>query len=294
VDCNRFVDYIVAESLAQRYPTLRTQVANSHSHFRTHLTAASARSRVSPTIQPHGSHISSLQELPSTESPAPAHPPSAHPTGTVDDEESMAERWLPATCHPPRRWTADNDLESCFGPVSIRSIELLGVDPSFPTSAAAVPVFPDSIPDPFILRRLAETYDANSSSSFAHAENGSMANTVNDATHLFTYRPLKDSKVRLLDAGDHAHHPLGVGFLCVPTTDYGLPEPLCPYLSGPITLQRFHGSLSRTLRYPNILVRPVTTCRAIRMHPVSFLSHTVSVDVKMYTLLSNRLPNAAV
>ena len=46
-----------------------------------------------------------------------------------------------------------------------------------------------------------------------------MANTVNDASLLFAYRPLVASKVRLLDAGDHAHHPLGVGYLCVPTTD---------------------------------------------------------------------------
>jgi hypothetical protein len=49
VDCNRFVDYIVAESLAQRHPALRTQIANSHSHFRSRLNAATARSRAAPT-----------------------------------------------------------------------------------------------------------------------------------------------------------------------------------------------------------------------------------------------------
>ena len=43
VDCNRFVDYIVAESLAQRHPTLRTQIVNSHSHFRSRLNAAASR-----------------------------------------------------------------------------------------------------------------------------------------------------------------------------------------------------------------------------------------------------------
>jgi hypothetical protein len=36
-DCNRFVDYIVAESLAQRHPQLRAQVAASHSQFRSRL-----------------------------------------------------------------------------------------------------------------------------------------------------------------------------------------------------------------------------------------------------------------
>ncbi|KAI2509024.1 hypothetical protein MHU86_5400 [Fragilaria crotonensis] len=62
VDCNRFVDYIVAESLAQRNPTLRTQVANSHSHFRTRLNAASARSRTTSTAPSHGARVRSLQE----------------------------------------------------------------------------------------------------------------------------------------------------------------------------------------------------------------------------------------
>ncbi|KAI2509025.1 hypothetical protein MHU86_5401 [Fragilaria crotonensis] len=119
--------------------------------------------------------------------------------------------------------TGDDDFESCFGPISIRSIELLGVDASCPSSAEMVPVpAPAPIPDPFVLRRLAETYDVTTSASFAHADNGSMANTVHDATLLFAYRLLKDSKVRLLDAGDHAHHPLGVGFLCVPTTNRGI------------------------------------------------------------------------
>ena len=45
-ECNSFVDYIVAESLAQRHPTLRAQVANSHSHFRSRLNAANARTRL--------------------------------------------------------------------------------------------------------------------------------------------------------------------------------------------------------------------------------------------------------
>ena len=49
-----------------------------------------------------------------------------------------------------------------------------------------------------------------------------MANTVNDANLLFAYRPLHNSTVRLLDAGNHAHHPLGAGYLCVPTNDRGI------------------------------------------------------------------------
>ena len=62
VDCNCFVDYIVAiMSLAQHNPTVCTQVANSHSHFLTRLNAALACSRVSPSAPPHGSRICSLQ-----------------------------------------------------------------------------------------------------------------------------------------------------------------------------------------------------------------------------------------
>ena len=49
-----------------------------------------------------------------------------------------------------------------------------------------------------------------------------MANTVHDSVLLFAYRPLKDSKVCLLDDGGHAHHPSGIGFLCVPTANRGI------------------------------------------------------------------------
>ncbi|KAI2497911.1 retrotransposon [Fragilaria crotonensis] len=156
--------------------------------------------------------------------------------------------------------TGDDDFESCFGPISIRSIELLGVDASCPSSAEMVPVpAPAPIPDPFVLRRLAETYDVTTSASFAHADNGSMANTVHDATLLFAYRLLKDSKVRLLDAGDHAHHPLGVGFLCVPTTNRGIAGAPHPYSFGRIT-PRSPGSSSRTRLFLNSSAHLDITC----------------------------------
>jgi hypothetical protein len=38
---------------------------------------------------------------------------------------------------------------------------------------------------------------------------------------LFAYRPLPRTNVRLFDAGHHAHHPVGVGFLCVPVDNRG-------------------------------------------------------------------------
>ena len=44
-----------------------------------------------------------------------------------------------------------------------------------------------------------------------------MTCTTNDASLLFCYRVLSDSRIRLFDAGQHIHRPVGVGFLKVPT-----------------------------------------------------------------------------
>jgi hypothetical protein len=64
----------------------------------------------------------------------------------------------------------------------------------------------------FLFRRLSETYDPDSRSVFAHADNGSMACTTSDAALLYLYRalPSNSTKVRLFDAGSHSHHPDGV------------------------------------------------------------------------------------
>ncbi|KAI2495083.1 hypothetical protein MHU86_19438 [Fragilaria crotonensis] len=48
-----------------------------------------------------------------------------------------------------------------------------------------------------------------------------MACTANDRRLLFAYRPLTRTNVRLFDAGHHAHHPVGVGFLCIPVDNRG-------------------------------------------------------------------------
>ena len=149
----------------------------------------------------------------------PAHPHSKHPT--IMDEELMVNGYQQHVIHLVDD-VADDNFEPCFGPVSICSIKLLGIDTSCPASMEAMPVLPVLIQDPILLCCHAVTYDADSSLSVAHADNGLMANTVNDAALLFAYRPLKDSKVCLLDTGDHAHHPLGVCFLCIPTTHCGI------------------------------------------------------------------------
>ena len=52
MECNRFVNHIVAESLAQRHPALRMRIANSHSHFRSCCNAATARARLTSNPGP--------------------------------------------------------------------------------------------------------------------------------------------------------------------------------------------------------------------------------------------------
>jgi hypothetical protein len=209
-ECNRFVDYIVAESLSQRHPTLRTQVANSHSHFRNRLNAATARARA---MQPAGSSrtVRSLQLSQETSSDlASSSPPAA--------EDLPAEQdYRQHSIHIVGDDDLQEDFESCFTSLSIHSVQILGVDDSSPLSAETVLLPPTSPCESLAIRRLAETYDATTASVFAHADNGSMACTAHDSKLLFAYRPLVASNVRLFDAGEHVHRPLGFGFLCVPT-----------------------------------------------------------------------------
>jgi hypothetical protein len=227
-DCNRFVDYIVAESLAQRHPQLKAQVAASHRQFRSRLALAGARSRSGPSSnasapvsrtvrsihadQPTvGTTISSLE--------SPAIPPD----GPFDDD-----------CGPTRyqqhsiTTNADDDnsdFEECFTAATMRSVTIDVATAPFalPTSDTVVTSEILAPAEPLLLRRLAATHDPDSDLSFAHADNGSMACTTNEASLLFAYRPLRQTNVRLFDAGQHAHHPTGVGFLCVPVDNRGRP-----------------------------------------------------------------------
>jgi hypothetical protein len=52
-DCNRFVNYIVAESLAQRHPQLRAQVASAHSQFRSRINTG-RHNIVRPSVNERG------------------------------------------------------------------------------------------------------------------------------------------------------------------------------------------------------------------------------------------------
>ena len=115
----------------------------------------------------------------------------------------------------------DMDFEVCFEVPSIHSITITVANDAAPALPTSDTVHLDVPQDPVLLRRLAETYDHTHQVSFAHADNGSMACTAHDRQLLFAYRPLHRTNVRLFDAGHHAHHPVGVGFLCVPVDNSG-------------------------------------------------------------------------
>ena len=212
------MDYIVAESLAQRHPTLRAQVANSHSHFRSRLNAANARTRLMPG-GPAPRAIRALQVAPNEDSSDPVPPAD---TTVPDDAEDTGDRgYRQHSIHLLQDDDDDDDFEQYFSALSLQAVHVCrGTDDTTSASAETVSLPPLHSDDPSVIRRLAETYDAATTSTYAHADNGSMACTANDASLLFAYRPLVNSQVRLLDAGDHIHRPLGVGFLGIPTENH--------------------------------------------------------------------------
>jgi hypothetical protein len=227
-DCHRFVDYIVAQSLAQRHPKLRDQVAASHTQFRRRLNNSSARGTPrSPAIR----SLVTSDPHPYDSADPPALPLDTLPTSDDDDDHPTTEGYQLNAIRAPFPLDAE-DFEACFTHVDTASC-LFTSDgcPLFDAVTDTTAFQPlDDSPVPhdadtcLLLRRLAETYDATTRSVFAHADNGSMACTTSDATLLYSYRPLtaQNTKVRLFDAGSHPHIPHGVGFLRVPA--YRLPS----------------------------------------------------------------------
>ena len=212
-DCNRFVDYIVAEGLAQRHPQLKAQIANSHKQFRSRLNSANMRGRPSPdTTNSRPMRRILEDEVPTNDAVA-----------NNDDEDEEDGDELIGYQQNSLRASVDDamDFESCFDVPSIHSITVTVAEDNAPALPASETVHIDVSQDPIMLRRLAETYDHTLQLSYAHADNGSMACTAHDRQLLFAYRPLHKTNVRLFDAGHHAHHPVGVGFLCVPVDNSG-------------------------------------------------------------------------
>ena len=210
-DCNRFVDYIVAEGLSQRHPQLKAQIAYPHKQFRSRLNSANARARPNSGTPNNRAMRRILEDEPTGEDVNVA----ANDNEEEDDTIGYQQNSL--------RTTADDemDFEVCFAIPTVNSITVPVADVEEQVLPASETVRVDVAGDPILLRRLAETYDRTRQLSFAHADNGSMACTANDRHLLFAYRPLHRTNVRLFDAGHHAHHPVGVGFLCVPVDNRG-------------------------------------------------------------------------
>jgi Reverse transcriptase (RNA-dependent DNA polymerase)/GAG-pre-integrase domain len=277
VDCNRFVDYIVAEGLAQRHPQLRTQVANAHSQFRSRLNlrrdvaslrgspspgglSTTVRSILSDSCSPS---IESIQlDLPS------AAAPSERGSAPTDPSDGPYGYQVNALRHTSTLTPLEDDLdefEDCFANLRLNPCSTPVASnklTSETVSAVTVPFTDDNTgnvclqdTNRFLLKRLAETYDATSRSVFAHADNGSMACTASDMTLLYAYRPLIASsphgKVRLFDAGGHGHRPTGVGYLRIPA--YRLPPlddiPEAPTVSCSLFVRTYH-----TASIPGVIV----------------------------------------
>ncbi len=224
-DCNHFVDYIVAESLAQPHPQLKSQVAAAHSHFRSRINIRNADGRPPPG----GRTVRSILSKPTSDSvevtdiqPSyPANDTTTDVDGKVEDAPDGYQLNALRGSFPE----SSDDFDPCFQAVDFQSCTTPDATTPFFESVCGDDVpfdvisdIPSVDSDSFLFRRLSETYDPNSRAIYAHADNGSMACTTSDSSLLFSYRALAGSntKVRLFDAGSHSHHPDGVGFLCLP------------------------------------------------------------------------------
>jgi hypothetical protein len=112
-ECNRFVDYIVAEGLAQRNPQLKAQIANSHKQFRSRLTSAHARGR--PPVGPPATARTMRRIL------------EAEPAATIDDtddDDGDVDGTIIGYQQNSLRAAADNELdfEACFADPTVNSI----------------------------------------------------------------------------------------------------------------------------------------------------------------------------
>ncbi|KAI2490991.1 hypothetical protein MHU86_23593 [Fragilaria crotonensis] len=188
-DCNRFVDYIVAESLAQRHPQLRAQVASAHSQFRSRLNSGrDARARPN-----------TVRSLTSSSTLTPARADG----GTDPEDGALVLVDHDEDDESPQGYQVNAvrgsyvDFEACFNNVEITTCTISSLQAPIFDSVTASSLSLDDTPstdlapdhDSFLLRRLVGTYDAEARAVYAHADSGSMACTTSDATLLYAYRP---------------------------------------------------------------------------------------------------------
>ncbi|KAI2501854.1 hypothetical protein MHU86_12619 [Fragilaria crotonensis] len=222
-DCNRFVDYIVAESLGQRHPQLKHQVTAAHSQFRSRINMRNADGRppaaLARSVRSIVTHAASTTLATNDDADASSYPSgtgSSQPTDVDDDKPpdgyqlNALRGSFPASSEDFEMCFVDADPRSCILPDVLLPFFKSVCSNALPFHTPGDVLAIDSTS--FLFRRLSETYDPESRAVFAHADNGSMACTTSNASLLFSYRPLSStsSKVRLFDAGSHSHHPDGV------------------------------------------------------------------------------------
>ncbi len=194
-DCNRFVDYIVAEGLAQRNPKLKIQIANSHKQFRSRLNSAGARDRPPPTGASKPRTMRRIMEENETNSDALATP-------SGDDAEDDSSTGYQQNSIRATALDA-SDFEDCFEHPTIHSVTITVAeeDPALPSSET---VHLDTMSDPIHLRRLAATYDQPRHLLFAHADNGSInafdVPFVSTASTPFTWVHTPDAERKNFDS----------------------------------------------------------------------------------------------
>ena len=116
-DCNRFVDYIVAESLGQRHPQLKHQVAAAHSQFRRRINMRNADGRppaaLARSVRSIVTHASTSLD-PNDEADAYSYPSgtgSSQPTDVDDDEPPDGYQLNALRVSFPASY---KDFEMCF------------------------------------------------------------------------------------------------------------------------------------------------------------------------------------
>jgi hypothetical protein len=137
-DCNRFVDYIVAEGLAQRNPQLKAQIANSHKQFRSRLNSANARGRPMPSTNRTMRRIVEHEPV-GVEDPA---------TADKDDDDDDDDDELVGFQQNSLRVTAaeEVDFEACFEVPSTNSVTV-PVANMIPGLPASETIHIDDAPD---------------------------------------------------------------------------------------------------------------------------------------------------
>jgi hypothetical protein len=231
-DCHRFVDYVIAQKLADLHPQLKARVAATHSQFRSRPRPALRGRESNPNPRVH--RIENGPPIPVNADDSPFDAVSPALLSSQDDlpfsPDDCQQNAIRVGYHDDPL-PADNDPSFSH---SVNSVVITPASTWSDTISVALPHDSDNAPE-FLLRRLANTFDATTGAVHAHADNGSMTCTTNDATLLFSYRLLSESPVRLFDAGQHIHRPIGIGFLKVPT------QPRCTHdTNNSIFVETYH------------------------------------------------------